>query len=221
MATGFGAFGKIPSMGDFLRVNLSAGFVQVWDDWLQNGMVGLRERFGEHWNDYYMSAPIWRFTLPAGHAGETPFCGILMASVDRVGRQYPLTLASPVGAGSAAALHLSNDVLFAKLEDTALAALEDDYDRETLMATLAELQVHVPKSASLSGAHYVGGQSPAASMAAWMVDQNYGNVALWSTEIAGDHRMLFCQELPNHAELAAIFDLNAQLWQQAPVAQNA
>lgn len=221
MASGFGAFGKIPSMGDFLRVNLSAGFVQTWDEWLQNGLLALREGFGQAWNDYYMSAPIWRFTMPAGHAGDHAYCGVLMASVDRVGRQYPLTLACPVAPASAAAIHLSNDALFEKLEDTALAALEDDCEREALMASVAGLEVHVPKSASLSGSHYVGGQSPAASMAAWMVDQNYGNVALWSTEVGGDHRMLFCQALPNRAELAAMFDLNAQLWQQAPMAQNA
>lgn len=208
-------------MGDFLRVNLSAGFVQVWDEWLQNGLMTLKEGFGQAWNDYYMSAPIWRFTLPAGHAGESAVCGVLMASVDRVGRQYPLTLATPVGAGSAAALHLSNETLFTKLEDTALAALEDDYNREALMGALNELHVHSPQPASLSGAHYVGGQSPAASMAAWMVDQNYGEVALWSTEIAGSHRMLFCRELPNRAELSAMFDLNAQFWQQTPMAQDA
>ena len=221
MAGGFGAFGKIPSMGDFLRVNLPAGFVQVWDEWLQNGLLSLSENFGGAWNDYYMSAPIWRFTLPAGHAGEHAVCGVLMASVDRVGRQYPLTLACPIAQGAAAAVHLSNDALFAQLEHKALAALEDDCDREALMASISGLSLHVPQSASLNGAYYIGGQSPAASMAAWMVDQNYGNVALWSTEVGGDHRMMFCKALPNRVELAAMFDLTAQFWQHAPMAQNA
>ena len=95
MTTGFGAFGKLPSMGDFLRHNLPSGFVQTWDTWLQAGMLNLRETMAERWADAYMSAPIWRFTLPAGFAGAQAVSGIMMASVDRVGRQYPLTLAAP------------------------------------------------------------------------------------------------------------------------------
>jgi type VI secretion system protein ImpM len=35
MAAAFGAFGKMPSLGDFFRFGLPADFVSAWDDWLQ------------------------------------------------------------------------------------------------------------------------------------------------------------------------------------------
>ena len=33
MVSGFGAFGKIPSLGDFFRMGVAAGFVGVWLLW--------------------------------------------------------------------------------------------------------------------------------------------------------------------------------------------
>ena len=38
----FGAYGKMPSLGDFFRINASRGFVEPWDIWLQTGMQEAR-----------------------------------------------------------------------------------------------------------------------------------------------------------------------------------
>lgn len=217
MTAGFGVFGKVPAIGDFLRLNLSPSFVQAWDAWLQTGLSSLKDALGASWDAHYLSAPIWRFTLPAGHAGKDAICGVLMASVDRVGRQYPLTLVSPVSASSPAALHFTNAELFLHLENVALSALEDDYSVEKLTHALAELQVQTPQPAVLEGGRYVGQQDPSAALSAYLLDQTHGGSGIWSTVVEKDHRMLLCTEIPNRVEFAALFDLNASLWQRTSV----
>jgi len=82
-----GVFGKLASQGDFVTRRLPPAFVQTWDTWLQEGMQALRERCGDAWLDGYLHAPVWRFALAPG------MCGVLLPSVDRVGRHFPLTLA--------------------------------------------------------------------------------------------------------------------------------
>ncbi len=100
MAGEFAAFGKMPALGDFFRLNPPPGFVPVWDAWLQAGLLAARAQLGDRWDACYMSAPIWRFSLAAGLAGPAPLLGVMMPSVDRVGRQFPLTLVVPVPAAS-------------------------------------------------------------------------------------------------------------------------
>ncbi|MFC6640100.1 type VI secretion system-associated protein TagF [Sulfitobacter sediminilitoris] len=140
MEQGFGAFGKMPALGDFFHLNAPPGFVRIWDNWLQGAMVAAAEAGRDAWDDQYMSAPIWRFTLSAGLAGATKVIGVLMPSVDRVGRRFPLVLMAAVEREGPATLdHLSEDETFEKLEDIALAALEDGMDRDRLSALLAEI----------------------------------------------------------------------------------
>ena len=96
---GYGAYGKLPALGDFVRIGLGRDFVSAWDEWLQSGLLALSESLGEQWEALYMSAPIWRFSLQAGDAGPAPVSGVMMPSVDRVGRKFPLTLAAQQDGG--------------------------------------------------------------------------------------------------------------------------
>jgi len=221
MAEGFGAFGKIPSMGDFLRVNVTTGFLTTWDGWLQNGLVALRETLAAGWDDCYLSAPIWRFSLPAGQAGPSGVCGVLMASVDRVGRQYPLTLVAPMAPDALAVSHFANEAVFRKLEDIALAALEDDFAPDTLAAELATLSLNMSQSGSFDGTRYIGALTPAISFAGTVIAQNYASCGIWSTAVDEDHRLMLCNELPGLQELTGMFDLNATFWQGRAHIQNA
>ena len=85
-------YGKLPARGDFVGRGLPPRWRSDWDDWLQRGLAlaattlddaALRERLRAF-------AP-WRYlALPA--PGEI-WCGIMVASHDRVGRAFPLTLA--------------------------------------------------------------------------------------------------------------------------------
>lgn len=210
-----GAFGKIPSHGDFIRFNLPQSFIRAWDDWLQNALLSAREKLGGDWEGLYMSAPIWRFSLPAGMAGPQSISGVLMPSVDRVGRQYPLTLALTAPAGGTALRHFGNLALFERLEAIALETLDQDLHREALADALSALNLETPPSPPGPGDVYRGAVAPEAILAASRVEQMFDEVALWTSDIGDDHRMLLTRTLPDNAQFAALFDPGASLWQGA------
>ena len=137
---GGGFYGKLPSEGDFVTRRLPWEFTSVWDDWLQQGMQASREALGERWLALYLSAPIWRFQVAPGVCGPIGWRGLFFASVDRVGRYFPLTLAF-VDAGPPVLAALSGDAeAWMAVEDAALAGLAPtlpvaDFDR--MMESLA------------------------------------------------------------------------------------
>lgn len=88
-----GVFGKLPSHGDFLRRRVPDAFVLAWDAWLQLSIAASRELLGEHWLDVFLTSPAWRFSFSAGICGPTPIAGLMVPSVDRVGRYFPITVA--------------------------------------------------------------------------------------------------------------------------------
>src|SRR4029453_8534496 len=98
-ATGFsgrtvdvGLFGKLPSHGDFLRRRASDAFVDAWDAWLRECLAGSHEAPRGRGADVYLTSPAWRFVCAAGACGPAAVIGLMVPSVDRVGRYFPLTL---------------------------------------------------------------------------------------------------------------------------------
>ena len=90
-----GFFGKLPSHGDFVRRRVADDFVAGWDSWLQQCLAQSRETLGDAWLDTYLTSPVWRFALAPAVCGAAAVAGILVPSVDRVGRYFPLTLVWP------------------------------------------------------------------------------------------------------------------------------
>lgn len=221
MTSRFGAFGKFPGLGDFFRLDLAAGFVDPWDRWLQEGMVAAREALGEGWQDAYFSAPIWRFTLSPGLSGAAGVLGVMMASVDRVGRQFPLTLATPLGDGqSALAEHLRHEALFVALEDVALAALEDGMTRDHLAERLAPLALAPPapdlRVETAQGGLTAVGAAPGAlapMLAAGQIADRFRKPSVWSAELDGAVRLMVCEGLPAGGQVVGLFDMGARVWQ--------
>ncbi|HET6959482.1 MAG TPA: type VI secretion system-associated protein TagF [Vicinamibacterales bacterium] len=87
-----GLFGKLPSHGDFLRRRVPDAFVDGWDSWLRECLQASHTALGERWLDLYLTSPAWRFICAAGTCGPDPVIGLMVPSVDRVGRYFPLTL---------------------------------------------------------------------------------------------------------------------------------
>lgn len=87
-----GWFGKLPGMGDFAHRRLPESFRSEWDHWLQRGLARLKDRHSD-WMAHYLQAPVWCFALGPGVAGEGAWIGVMMPSVDGVGRYFPITLA--------------------------------------------------------------------------------------------------------------------------------
>ena len=76
------------------------GFVDAWDAWLQECLHVSRQHLAERWLDIYLTSPVWRFLLAEGVCGESAYAGVMLPSVDRVGRYFPLTLVAPLEPGS-------------------------------------------------------------------------------------------------------------------------
>ena len=132
-----GLFGKIPAHGDFVDRNLPRSFIGVWDEWLQRGVASSQDALGNAWLDIYLTSPIWRFMASSGAIDSHCWAGILVPSVDSVGRYFPLTVALPLAAGSNpfAFQSLNND-WFTQLEDIALACLQNSHDADTVIQSL-------------------------------------------------------------------------------------
>jgi type VI secretion system protein ImpM len=127
-----GWFGKIPNLGDFASRRLPDGFVRRWDHWLQDSLAQARNDLGEAWQGTYLLAPIQRFWAAPGVLGRLGWAGLLMPSVDRVGRHFPLTVAHPVESLAAA---LAARAWFSALDSAARRVLDiaftvDDFDAE-------------------------------------------------------------------------------------------
>lgn len=221
---GFGAFGKIVALGDFFRLEVPGAFVAPWDDWLQRTILAVRESLGAAWDSTYLSAPIWRFTLAAGLAGPNPALGVLMPSVDRVGRQFPLTLVTAVDPGlDPVRAHFLGEALFHELEGVALSTL-DDLPREGLAAKLAGLtwRDHAPAQIVRSETCLafrdagVGGILP--DLAATALARDFRAPSLWSAEVAGGPRLMICEGLPVGAQAQGLFELTASVWHRSRAA---
>ncbi len=135
-ATVPGWFGKLPSLGDFASRRLPEVFVRRWDRWLQRGLVATRTQLGEHWLDVYLVAPVLRFWVAPGALGEPAWAGVMMPSVDRVGRHFPLTVALPLQPLAAA---LASHDWFAALDRAARRVLDVEFTLEHFEAALAAL----------------------------------------------------------------------------------
>lgn len=135
-----GWFGKLPNRGDFASRRLPDDFIRRWDDWLQHGLASARNELGDVWLARYLVAPIWRFWLAPDTLGAAAWAGLLMPSVDRVGRHFPLTIAAPAGpsAGSLAAVLEAQD-WFRALDSVARQVLDVEFTVEDFEGKLAML----------------------------------------------------------------------------------
>jgi type VI secretion system protein ImpM len=130
-----GWFGKLPSLGDFASRRLPDPFVRRWDRWLQAGLARAREVDPE-WLSGYLVAPIRRFWLAPGVLGPAGWAGLLMPSVDRVGRHFPLTVARPLQPLAAA---LGAHGWYEALDAAARRVLDVEYTVEAFEQALSEL----------------------------------------------------------------------------------
>jgi type VI secretion system ImpM family protein len=135
-----GFHGKLPSHGDFLQRRVSDAFLNAWDPWLQECLTVSRERLGAEWLQTYLTSPIWRFVLADGVAGSAAHAGVLMPSVDRVGRYFPFTIVAEIPAElppMAAVIH--GRAWFSRLETLALSALDaHDFELEQFDAAILD-----------------------------------------------------------------------------------
>jgi type VI secretion system protein ImpM len=125
-----GLFGKLPAKGDFLTRNVPPEVLQFWEAWLEKVVGGAKHHLGGNWHNTYMAAPVWRFWIGDTVFGH-PIAGVLSPAVDRVGRQFPLTLILSGGGAQHPASPLAgdgNEQWYATLDQACLAALTDGFN---------------------------------------------------------------------------------------------
>ncbi len=223
-----GFFGKLPSRGDFIGRQLPKAFVAPWDAWLQVAIAHSRTRLGEDtWREYYCVSPIWRFALGAGLCGADAYAGILMPSMDRVGRYYPLIIAAPlVPDSSLLALPMASEAWFQQAERLALGALErDDLDLDAFSQQVAALGAPPaldtpPANATSGNAWYcplpesLDLTHAAPALAHHLLRRAFPQPSLWWTE--GSERiarcLLICAGLP---PVTGFMALLSGEWQQS------
>ena len=191
----FGFYGKLPSQGDFVGRRLPWEFNEAWDQWMQEGVRTAREQLGAGWLRAYLSAPVWRFRLGPGLIGDTGWVGLWFASVDRVGRHFPLVVASPCSAGAAALVH-APDEAWQQLEDQALTALDPrlslaQFDA-TVMALAAPAADVTPTAAAGMGLRLqllpVGASPQAVAQACANVDGAAAVFFSWGSDTVPDRK---------------------------------
>ncbi|WP_137181636.1 type VI secretion system-associated protein TagF [Roseomonas sp. AR75] len=141
-----GFLGKLPARGDFCMRGLPRGFCDAWDGWLAEVMPGSREILGETWLAAWLEAPVWRFALPPGQCGAEAVAGLMLPSVDRAGRHWPLTLAA-----------VTPDLRVAPAVDEAWLGVLEDAGLEAVLSDatpdrLAERLVAAPPAFTPDGA---------------------------------------------------------------------
>jgi type VI secretion system protein ImpM len=212
-----GWYGKLPSLGDFASRRLPAEFIRTWDTWLQDVLQATRASLGERWLDCYLTMPIWRFVLAPGLVEASGWAGVLMPSVDRVGRQFPLTLAVAL-ASDAEAAHVvfEGSDWFASLEDTALGVLDpargpEDLDRALADCVLTspvapEFDAPVDGMRRLSSIGAFNALARAEAFRAWAGHSAWKG--LWWTQgrVDGGPLLLTCAELPTAEEFGRLLE---------------
>lgn len=216
-----GLFGKLPAHGDFIYRDLPSNFINTWDSWLQGYVGSSQEQIGETWLDVYLTSPIWRFAFSEGVIDQYSWAGIMLPSVDRVGRYFPFSIATRLPASANPLEVVTQNRWYESVEAEALKALEgqlqlDDLVEEINRYRLDQSWVYSP-TAPMPGK--LGTtikmdfeeQSPL-SMYSWLLDsslrESLSSYSVWLTQ--GSQRlepcMFYCRGLPQMRGIAAMMD---------------
>jgi len=223
-----GVYGKLPMHGDFIHRNLPTSFIKTWDEWLQLYIAGTREKMGDEWLDIYLTSPIWRFVLSSGVIDANHWAGIMLPSVDQVGRYYPFSIVMPLSSDlnplEFISLHTN---WFESIEELALQALEEQFPVDELVENVNGIEVDFTLSYLKTGERMESSalqmnmefeeQLPM-SVYAYFLDsillKSMNSYSAWTT--SGSERiqpcMLCAQGLPSVTNMPAMMDGQWSYW---------
>jgi len=225
-----GLYGKLPAYGDFIFRNLHSGFINPWDEWLQHFISGSQEQIGEDWLNIYLTSPIWRFILSPGVIDNNVWAGLMMPSVDRVGRYFPISIVKPFTANTCPVHFMMQQTeWFDAIEDQCLMALDGSIDADELIQAVSDIDISPQElyqpsfnlgemGPMLFPLDYGEGATPAVNHALPYIlnaalSSGLSSFSLWQT--AGSEliapMMFSCQGLPPIGGLGSMLDGQ---WQQ-------
>ena len=229
-----GYHGKVSTYGDFVSRGLPTSFIDPWDAWLQEAIFCSRQQLGENWLNCYLTGPIYRFALAPGICGENAWLGIMMPSVDRIGRYYPMTIATMNRLNINPFLAMQQEAKwFTDAESLALSSLTDNFSLEKFNCELNELKPEslfscddvilsseqVTKQNSHQAWQKTMGNNQAISdvlpyFLSDFLKDHYFAYSLWWTQGSElvEPSFLICEGLPPFEGVAAMLDGNWKKW---------
>ena len=199
-----GYFGKVSTLGDFVSRGLPDGLVTAWDAWLQQCIHASQQQLGDQWLNHYLTSPVWRFAISPGILSPEGLGGVMMPSVDRVGRYFPLMIGA-VGAPPLLDWFHKHVAWYDAVEDLARASLDPAF-------RLAQFDA-MPEPALIDAAQ----AAPAGGVWRFALDEGLGERvaavglqghSLWWTDGAPgvEPSMLMCAGMPRAERFAAMLD---------------
>lgn len=207
-----GFYGKLPTYGDFIQKRLPQNFINPWHEWVQTGMLALREHDPDGWLSYYLNCPAWCFVLGAGICGDQAVAGITIPSVDRAGRYFNFTMASILPTNTDPAVFAgARAQWFERLENLALSVLESEMDQDRIDASINEQSAELKwdertrpafeadeNHNRISGHEYVGIAGFLPALLHQLISRQHDQYGLWwhrgSPQVAP--QFLSCIEMP-------------------------
>lgn len=222
-----GLFGKLPAHGDFIYRDLPTNFINAWDAWLQGFIGSSQEQIGEGWLDVYLTSPIWRFAFSEGVIDQNAWAGIVLPSVDRVGRYFPFSIATPVASDANPLELIAQSAWFEAMENAALQALDG---RLVIDELVEEINQH-----ALSSKLLYTGPAPAIGQKGTVIEVDFENKSIhsafpyllnsaikesspsysvWATQGSQqvDPCFFYCRALPKMQGIAAVMDGQWSHW---------
>jgi type VI secretion system ImpM family protein len=91
-------FGKVPRMGDFVRVRANAEPTASFEGWIQEAMAYGEAKRRDGWPAIYAQGAIHAFVYRPPKKAKTPsvLAGVFRPSSDAVGRRFPLVVGAPL-----------------------------------------------------------------------------------------------------------------------------
>lgn len=221
-ANAVGLFGKLPAHGDFIYRNLPSNFINAWDTWLQGFVGSSQEQIGESWLDVYLTSPIWRFVLSDGVIDNHQWAGIMLPSVDRVGRYFPFSIAVRLTNNANSFDVIRQSSWFDAVEQIALRALAGQLQIDDLTLELNQHNLDV-KSAYQAAATAPEQQAtliplqqdaaPVETVFPLLMDavckKQFASYSVWSTAYGSqlvDPCLFYTRGLPQLRGIAAMLD---------------
>ena len=221
-----GWHGKLPSLGDFASRRLEPDFIGLWDGWLAAGLATLQQREPDSWLQHYLACPSWRFVLMPGVLAAPfdgqAYAGVLMPSVDRIGRYFPFTVVAPLPSPPRTEAELRALLSWLHdIDDLAADALQDDWAIDRLEDELAQCPRpgwHAPALeiapllpvAGGAATHAVAGSQAildllAGAQAQALQQASAGHAFWWADGDASERRLLVTRGLPPTEDLRLLF----------------
>lgn len=222
-----GLFGKLPAHGDFIYRNLPTNFINSWDTWLQGFIGSSQEQIGQSWLDIYLTSPIWRFVFSEGVIDGSIWAGIVLPSVDRVGRYFPFSIATSLPAAMNPLDVITQSAWFESIESAALKALDGQFQIDDLVDEINECKLNLSTiyQPALTDSEMFGSiikmdfeEQSLQSVYPYLLDsalrKNLSSYSVWSTRGSNyvEPCMFYSRGLPQMRGIAAMLDGNWESW---------